>query len=68
MSVHFLDDDCGYCYLLNAFVHDRGSMAKWPLKKRMNLCYLSKITSTLSVSDSKTYVVKTQKRGGYSVA
>lgn len=27
-----------------------------PLKKRMNLCYLSKITSTLSVSDSKTYV------------
>ena len=39
-----------------------------PLKKRMNLCYLSKITSTLSVSDSKTYVVKTQKRRGYSVA
>lgn len=39
-----------------------------PLKKRINLCYLSKITSTLSVSDSKTYVVKTQKRRGYSVA
>lgn len=36
--------------------------------KRMNLCYLSKITSTLSVSDSKTYVLKTQKRRGYSVA